>query len=225
MRRLLIPTLAALLAAAATAGIALAGRDHDHHGHRADTYAIGLWGDLPYSTGNDDATQLQKTVGVPNLIADMNRQPLAFSVHDGDLKDGSSRCSDDKYYDFKASLNTLRAAAIFTPGDNDWTDCDRASAGGYDANERLRFERSLLFSTPYSLGQHRIRLEVQDPPYVENRRWTADGVTYTTLNVQGSCNNLCGDGPSPTEFADRTAANLAWLHAAFDAAASGIRPR
>src|SRR4051812_49820250 len=109
MRRLLIPTLAALLAAAATAGIALAGRDHDHHGHRAARYAIGLWGDLPYSTGNDDTNQLQKTVGVPHLIADMNGQPLAFSIHDGDLKDGSSRCSDGKYFDFKASLNTLKA--------------------------------------------------------------------------------------------------------------------
>jgi hypothetical protein len=218
MRRLLIPTLAALLAAAFTAGIALAGRGHDHHRNRTEAYAIGLWGDLPYSTGNSDAAQLQKTVGVPNLIADMNRQPLAFSVHDGDLKDGSSRCSDDKYYDFKASLNTLRAPAVFTPGDNDWTDCDRASAGGYDSEERLRFERSVLFSDDFSLGQRRMRLEVQDAPYVENRRWTVGGVTYATLNVQGSCNNLCGDGPSPTEYAARTAADLTWLHAAFAAA-------
>jgi len=41
-------------------------------------YSIGLWGDLPYS-------DLQKTSGVPNLIADMNDQTLAFSVHDGDM--------------------------------------------------------------------------------------------------------------------------------------------
>jgi hypothetical protein len=219
MRRLLVPTLAALLAAAATAGIAVAGRGHhDHHGDRSHTYAIGLWGDLPYSTGNSDTTLVQKTVGVPNLIADMNRQHLAFTAHDGDLKDSSSLCSDDKYFDFKASLNTLKAPAIFTPGDNDWTDCDRASAGSFDANERLRFERSVLFSTPFSLGQRRMKLEVQDSPYVENRRWTLDGVTYVTLNVQGSCNNLCGDNPSPTEFADRNAADLEWLHAAFDAA-------
>jgi hypothetical protein len=218
MRRLLVPTLAALLAAAAMAGIAFAGRGHDHHADRPDSYAIGLWGDLPYSTGNSDTTQLQKTTGVPNLIADMNRQHLAFSVHNGDLKDGSSLCSDDKYYDFKASLNTLKAPAMFTPGDNDWTDCDRASAGAYDASERLRFERSVFFSTPYSLGQHRARLEVQDPPYVENRRWKLGGVTYVTLNVQGSCNNLCGDGPSPEEFAARAAADLDWLHEAFDVA-------
>jgi hypothetical protein len=32
-------------------------------------YAIGLWGDLPYSTATSD---VQVTTGVPNLIADMN---------------------------------------------------------------------------------------------------------------------------------------------------------
>jgi hypothetical protein len=34
-------------------------------------YAIGLWGDLPYNS-------TQATVGVPNLIADMNSQKLAL---------------------------------------------------------------------------------------------------------------------------------------------------
>jgi hypothetical protein len=37
-------------------------------------------------------------------------------------KDGGSLCSDDKHDDFKASLNTPTAPAIFTPGDNDCTD-------------------------------------------------------------------------------------------------------
>ena len=216
MRRFLIPTLAAIVAAAGTAGLATAGH-RGHHGH-SESYSIGLWGDLPYANGNGDTTYTQKTTGVPNLIADMNRQDLAFSVHDGDLKDGSSRCSDDKYYDFKASLNTLEAPAIFTPGDNDWTDCDRTSAGAYDPNERLAFERTLLFDTPYSLGQRKLRLAVQHAPYVENRRWTLGRVTYATLNVQGSCNNLCGDGPDPAEYAARNAADLEWLHGAFDEA-------
>src|SRR5262245_26520691 len=67
-------------------------------GAASDTFAIGLWGDLPYS-------DLQALVGVPNLIADMNRQDLAFTVHDGDLKVGSgvtgsdtpTTCSDAMY--------------------------------------------------------------------------------------------------------------------------------
>ncbi len=210
MRKHLLPTAAALLAAAATAGVATAdhGRDRHHgrHGeHRSASYSIGLWGDLPYS-------DVQKSTGVPNLIADMNAQRLAFTAHDGDLKSGSSLCTDDRYTSFEASLNTLRAPAVFTPGDNDWTDCDR---GPYDANERLAFERRTLFDSPYSFGQHRLRLDVQHAPYVENRRWTVGRVTYATLNVQGSCNNRCDVGADEAEYTARNAADIEWLRAAF----------
>ena len=60
--------------------------DHSERqgGERDRSYAIGLWGDLPYNA-------TQASIGVPNLIADMNRQDLAFTVHDGDLKSGSER--------------------------------------------------------------------------------------------------------------------------------------
>ena len=87
-------------------------------------YAIGLWGDLPYSP-------LQETTGVPNLIDDLNAQRLAFSVHDGDLKQGSNSPCDAALYDRSlAYFNALEAPAIFTPGDNDWTDCDRPPTVG-----------------------------------------------------------------------------------------------
>jgi|SRR3954451_23127217 hypothetical protein len=207
MRRYLIPTLAALLAAAASATLAGAHR-HPSSSHRGGAYSIGLWGDVPYS-------DTQKTTGVPNLVADMNGRRLAFTVNDGDLKSGGSACTDDVYLAFKATLNSLRAPAAFTPGDNDWTDCDR---GPFSSSERLDFERRLFFATPFTLGQRRLRQEVQDPPYVENRRWTFGRVTYATLNVQGSCNNLCDVGPDPAEYAARNRADIAWLRATFAAA-------
>jgi hypothetical protein len=102
---------------------------------------------------------------------------------------------------------------MFTPGDNDWTDCDRNP--GTNSSERLAFERTVLFSTPYSLGQHPLRQDVQAPPYVENRRWETGRVVYATLNVQGSCNNLCDTAPDPAEFAARNAADIDWLKATF----------
>jgi hypothetical protein len=40
-------------------------------------------------------------------------------------------------------------------------------------------------------------------------------VTYATLNVQGSCNNLCDTAPDPAEFAARNAADIAWLQQTF----------
>jgi hypothetical protein len=80
------PRRIVLFLAAATLAIALVPKAA-HAGDDREPYAIGLWGDLPYST-------VQATVGVPNLIADMNSQNLAFTAHDGDLKSGSSECTD-----------------------------------------------------------------------------------------------------------------------------------
>ena len=185
-------------------------------------YAIGLWGDLPYSPE-------QETVGVPNLIDDMNAQRLAFSVHDGDLKQGSNSPCDAALYERSLGyLNQLEAPAMFTPGDNDWTDCDRPNNGGYWSLERLDYERHVFFGTPYSLGQRRLPQEVQTAPLclgtsgfvpcVENRRWTFRGVTFVTLNIQGSCNNLCDTAPDPVEYEARNEAVIQWMREAFAAA-------
>lgn len=203
-----------LLAVVVIAGLALTANAQEREDDGA--YAIGLWGDLPYST-------LQATVGVPNLIADMNSQNLAFTAHDGDLKSGSSVCTDAVYTQALGYFSSLRAPAAFTPGDNDWVDCDRTP--GYNSLVQLDKERKLFFSTPFTLGQHKLRQEVQKTPLclstngpapcVENRRWTVGRVTYATLNIQGSCNNLCSTGPDPAEYAARNAADIAWMHETF----------
>jgi len=202
-------------------------RDRDRREERSP-YAIGLWGDLPYS-------DVQALTGVPNLIADMNKHDLAFTAHDGDLKAGSgtagsvapSTCSDALYVQALGYFNSLRAAAIFTPGDNDWTDCDRPANGSFSSRERLDHERQLFFSTPFSLGQHPIKQQVQQDKLclnhlnqltacVENRRWAMKGVVYATLNIQGSCNNLCDTLPDPAEFAARNPAVILWMQQTFD---------
>jgi hypothetical protein len=220
-RSLMARWLTALMLLLGTACAAMADEDRDHD--EDDTYAIGLWGDLPYDS-------LQATVGMPNLIADMNSFNLKFTAHDGDLKAGGApfKCDDALYAQSLAFFNALRAPVIFTPGDNDWTDCDRPANGPYNSRDRLDLERRIFFSTPYSLGQHRIRQRVQKEPLclgvngpvpcVENRRWSIGGVMYATLNVPGSCNNLCDTDPDPAEFSARNAANIAWLKATFAAA-------
>jgi hypothetical protein len=71
----------------------------------------------------------------------MNRHELAFTAHDGDLKAGNATpgsttpttCSDAQYTQALNYFNSLRAPAIFTTGDNDWTDGDRPSNGGFSS--------------------------------------------------------------------------------------------
>jgi hypothetical protein len=240
MKRLIVGTAAAAIAIGLPA-IALADRTPTNN--KTFEYSIGLWGDLPYSA-------VQADVGVPNLIADMNDQNLAFSVHDGDLKAGNGAsanppsvpCDDALYAAGLAYLNQLDAPAMFTPGDNDWTDCDRPSNGGFNSLERLDHERQVFFSTSLSAGRHPMQQTVQTAPTclgyvsgpasgptvtkpapcVENRRWTAKNVVYVTVNVQGSCNNLCDTFPNADEYAARNAADIAWLHETFaEAKATG----
>jgi hypothetical protein len=219
-----------LLAACLSIGAVFSAHAHDDERGESRAYAIGLWGDLPYS-------DIQATIGVPNLIADMNEQKLAFVVHDGDLKAGSgtpgsatpTTCSNALYDQALKYFNSLKSAAMFTPGDNDWTDCDRPANGSFNSRERLDYQRQFFFSTDFSLGQRPIRQEVQrerlclnhNNQYVgcvENGRWTVNGVVYATLNIQGSCNNRCDTLPDDTEWTARNNANILWMQQTFDMA-------
>ena len=234
LRKIGLGVAAVLLVAAGAASVAVA--DNGATNKKSFEYTLGVWGDLPYS-------DLQATKGVPNLIADMNQSDIQFSVHDGDLKAGNATpnsqtpttCSDALYQQGLTYFNSLNQAAMFTPGDNDWTDCDRPGNGSYNSLERLDHERQVFFATPQSLGKHPITQQVQTTKNclaldaqankvpaacVENRRWTFKNVTYATLNVQGSCNNLCDTDPDQQEWAARNAADIAWLNDTFAQAAA-----
>jgi len=215
MRSRLLPLLAALITSTAVAGIAVADRDDDRDDRSSKKgFSLGLWGDMPYS-------DQQETTGVPNLVADMNRRKLAFSAHVGDIKSGGSRCDNDVYAQAESYFNALEAPALYTPGDNEWTDCDRATNGAYSSRERLAYIRNTMFDNRTSFGQRKVRLDTQAAPrepFTENRRWRKDGIVYATLHVVGSDNNLNDVAPDPAEYAERDAATNRWMQETFDIA-------
>ena len=99
MRRVFLVGTAVLAAAVATTADNGYDSNDGRNRGRNQSYAIGAWGDLPYS-------DLQATVGVPNLIADMNAQDLAFTVHNGDLKAGSG--TPGRRHRRRAATNSTR---------------------------------------------------------------------------------------------------------------------
>lgn len=214
VRRRALLLLSLLLAGCAAQGISE---------RPAQVYSIGLFGDLAYDPKNE--------VQLDAVLADLNRTPLAFVAHVGDL--GAPRagsCSDAlwarRFQQFSASANPL----VFTPGDNEWTDCHDAQGvkGGVPA-ERLASLRALFFKGDETLGQRRFGLVRQslDPQfasYRENARWDIGGVTFITLHVVGTNNNRGRTPEADVEYADRMRANLAWLRAGFaHARAAGSR--
>jgi hypothetical protein len=178
----------------------------DEEDSGASTFEIGLIGDFPYDA--------EKEVQAESMFDQLNGEELAFIVHDGDIKSGSSPCEDgvlDKELErFEGSENPL----IYTPGDNEWTDCHRT---GYDPNERLQRVRETFFTGGESFGKNSIVLTRQSEDYPENARWSHGGVTFATLHVVGGNNGLNPDN-DPDEHVARNEANLAWLEETFEAA-------
>ena len=150
-------------------------------------YEIGLIGDFPY----DPAQQQQ----AHNLFEELNAEDLAFIAHDGDIKSGSTACTDDVYRREFRRFESSRNPLIYTPGDNEWTDCHRPpnpSPQEADPLNRLDFLRATFFSEGASLGREEIPLRRQSEEYPENARWSvggARGVTFATVHVVGSNNN------------------------------------
>ncbi len=160
-----------------------------------------------------------------NVIAAANEISPAFSVHCGDTKYGQAPCDDAAYDVIKARFDQFRHPFIYTPGDNEWTDCHKAGAG-HDPIDRLALVRRLFFPGDQSLGTPTLTLTSQSreqpefATYVENKRWTRGGILFATLHVVGSNNNANEkDSAAMEEFLARDAASIAWLKAAFAEAA------
>ncbi|HEV7861076.1 MAG TPA: hypothetical protein VGR20_00190 [Acidimicrobiia bacterium] len=156
----------------------------------AGAFQIGLIGDTGYTP--DGETNLLKVRGSANASG------LAFVVHDGDIWQGGTPCSDDRLRRVKAVLNGF-TTLVYTPGDNEWQDCP-------DPAGRLPAIRKVFFSTAMSLGSRPIA-QVRQQSVPENARWERGGVVFATLDVPGPG----GGGPT-------TGADGAWLDATFDRA-------
>ncbi|HET7821832.1 MAG TPA: hypothetical protein VFL10_09920 [Ornithinibacter sp.] len=177
-----IAATAALLGSTAVAQAAQTPPGQTKDGH----YSFAVIGDVPYG----DA----QVAAFPAWIDQINAAAPALTFHVGDIKNGSSRC-DDSYYslirsDFDRFVNPL----VYTPGDNEWTDCHRANNGAYNPLERLAHDRAVFFDQPgTTLGQNPVRIASQAAAgFPENVQLRRDGVDFAMIHVVGS-----NDGRQP----------------------------
>ena len=186
----------------------------------AQPFEFVALGDMPYRLPGD-------YVKFDRLIAAINARKPSFSIHVGDIKSGSSQCSEANFKKVLDQFGTFEQPLVYTPGDNEWTDCHRALAGGFDPLERLAKVREMFYPDPgASLGRTKLAVESQSrvmagsfAKYVENVRWTHNGVVFATVHVVGSNNNFEPGAPAVAmEYFERDAANVAWIDAVFSQA-------
>jgi hypothetical protein len=199
-------------------------------GNGVAPFSFALIGDMPY--GETRETPFAK------LVAEINRdKDVDFVMHAGDIKAGSERCDDDLIIRRFGLYEIFQRAFIYTPGDNEWTDCHRANNGQYNPLERLAFLRSVFFpqvgqTTGGQLRRVRSQADVGSySEFVENVMFRKQSVMFATVHVVGSNNDLepwLGISPTDSctspradriaEFERREAAALAWLDDVFAAA-------
>ncbi|MEI6162539.1 MAG: hypothetical protein WCP77_22135 [Roseococcus sp.] len=189
-----------------------------------------VFGDMPYCRDTAIAPCAAQVARVEALTQAINAARPAFSIFVGDTKGGSEVCDDAGLLRAANWFAMLDAPLVYTPGDNEWTDCWTARAGRFHPPERLAFLRRQFFASPMSLGRQPMPLGRQSEVmlgqlafdgdgFVENARWTMAGLRFMTLHVTGSNNNLPeglrhippASALAPAEFAAREAASLAWL--------------
>ncbi len=164
---------------------------------------FALIGDTPYSAA--------EAAALDSMIAEINREDLAFVIHVGDITGGQGPCTDEWFEARKRQFEKFRHPFVIVPGDNEWVDCHRT---GFDPMERLKKFRDLFESGDRSLGLRTLSLERQSGPYAEYRehmRWVAGEVLFVGVNVQGSNNNLGRMPAMDAEHRARMAAVFAWL--------------
>jgi hypothetical protein len=173
----------------------------------AAQFAFAAFGDVPYTP----VEELQ----LVSMIAEMNREPLAFVMHVGDFKGGHVECTDELFLQRREWFGLSHHPFVFIPGDNEWVDCRRAYWARRDPVERLGKLREIFFANDVTLGQRVLKVERQTRRgYPEHLRWTIQDVLFATLNVPGHHNNVS----MPQESAPRTAALLDWMREAFSLA-------
>lgn len=176
-------------------------------------FEFALIGDVPYN-----AVDYWK---LDNVIDEINAdKKLKWVLHAGDIKNGSTLCSDEMFLDRFERFQRFEKPFILTPGDNEWTDCHRANNGAYQPLERLAKLREIFYPVPgLTLGQKPMAVETQGGGFVENMRWREQHVMFATLHIVGSHNGLAPfAGRSPAddaEVAERIRATVAWIEETF----------
>ena len=188
----------------------------------AEQFSFIALGDTAY---NGERDQIVYT----RLIETINEAKPAFTIHIGDIW-GLEYCDDAHFDEAVATFALFDHPLIYTPGDNEWTDCHYRASGAFDPLERLDRLRSVFFKEAVSLGSNPMPLVSQGRispfvRYVENVRWLRQGILFFTMNVAGSANNYRYENAEAlVEAQERTEANIAWLRDSFRIARENAYP-
>jgi hypothetical protein len=147
-------------------------------------FSFGMIGDVPYGSA--------EIAAFPSYVQDLNaHKELSFVGHVGDIKNGSSLCTTDYFNSIRSDFNAFTLPLVYTPGDNEWTDCHRTNNGAYNPLERLAAVRNVFYPKPgTTLGQPmKVDSQVKQG-FPENVSFRQHGISFAAVNIPGSDNSM-----------------------------------
>jgi len=210
--------LAALAVALVTALGAGAGNGTPINNGSANRLDLAVIGDLPYNAA--------QVAAFPAWVDEIDRDPeVDLVVHLGDIKSGSTTCDNAYFLQIAGFFDAFKDPLVYTPGDNEWTDCHRANNGADDPLERLDKLREIFFPEPGVTDGGRKKHVLAQPGYPENVLWMQSKAVFSAPDVVGSNNSLVPwtglSAPTVAQLAEanaRIAATLAWIDETFETA-------
>ena len=187
--------LAAAALCVAVAAPAAASASDSSHPSGSFTYAV--YGDAPYGTSPTDTSETDAT---PAFIRAVNADEAVSTVlHVGDIHSGSQYCTQAYDQQVAGLWTSFADPLVYTPGDNEWSDCHKKKEGGgvynavtgqidyvkdSDGNlvdyaggnpvDNLALVRSIFFANPgHTLGGG--QLKVLSQAQVDNHAHPTDG--------------------------------------------------
>jgi hypothetical protein len=181
----------------------------------ATTQTLAVYGDAPYGISSTDNSQ---TLATPAFIDSINGDADVQTVmHVGDIHSGKQFCTqayDQTVFDL---WTQFKDPLVYTPGDNEWTDCHKPGEGGGltdpagnpvdyangDPIANLALIRSIFFPHPgVTLGMNKKlvlsqatwarffdRTNAADAQFVENVIFVQGRTLFVTINLPGGSNN------------------------------------
>jgi hypothetical protein len=126
MRKILIATL--LTTSASLVAAAYGATTGPFDTKSSNTLTVAVFGDSPYGTTPTDTAEFDAS---PAFIASINADSAVDLVlHVGDIHSGKQYCTatyDASIYDL---WTAFKSPLVYTPGDNEWTDCNKFGEGG-----------------------------------------------------------------------------------------------
>jgi hypothetical protein len=171
-------------------------------------FTVAVYGDAPYGTKPSDHAEFDAT---PAFINSVNADSSVSTViHVGDIHSGKQFCTEAYDRSIYQLWTAYTKPVVYTPGDNEWTDCHKAGEGGgsYDpATGEINYVQDPATNQPvdYAKGNPVANLDL-----IRSIFFAQPGHTLGsgTLNVVSQANAYDPHHPADAQYVE----NVMWVH-------------